>query len=100
MGEAHIGSQIWDQNHAIKIKTGDMPEKQYIALVEDKIKFSQLSNLVKSYIRKPIQVDIEFDVLPEQQHIQLGESWHQLGVSSHMSNRDPKNTKRVILNIC
>jgi type VI secretion system protein ImpH len=100
LGEAHIGSQIWDQNHAIKIKTGNMPEKQYIGLVEDKIKFNQLSTLIKSYIRKPIQVDIEFDVMPEQQQIELGQAWNQLGITSHLASNNPAQTKRITLNLC
>lgn len=100
LGEAHLGCQIWDQNHAIKIKTGDMPEKQYIALVENKVKFNQLSSLIKSYIRKPIHVDIEFDVLPEQQQVQLGQAWNQLGITSHLASDTTGQSKRITLNLC
>ena len=100
LGEAHIGCEIWDQNHAIKIKTGDMPENQYLALIEDKKKFNQLSSLIKSYIRKPLQVDIEFDVIPQQPQVQLGEAWNQLGISSHLASKNSAQTKRIILNIC
>jgi len=100
LGEAHLGCQIWDQNHAIKIKTGDMPEKQYLALINDNIKFNQLGNLIKSYIRKPIQVDIEIDVIPEQPHVQLGQAWNQLGITSHIASKDPMQSKRITQNLC
>lgn len=95
LGDAHLGCQIWDQNHAIKIKTGDMPEQQYHNLINNKDNFKQLSYLIKSYVRKPIQVDLEVDVIPEQQHIQLGHSWHQLGVSSHMADKRSIQAKRI-----
>jgi type VI secretion system protein ImpH len=100
LGEAHIGCEIWDQNHGIKIKTGNISEIQYLALVGDKIKFNQLISLVKSYIRKPLQVNIEFDVIPNQQQVQLGEMWNQLGITSHLANENPEQTKRITLNIC
>ncbi len=95
LGEAHLGSQIWDQNHAIKIKTGEMPEQQYLTLINDKVKFSQLSSLIKSYIRKPIHVDLEIDVVPDHQHVQLGIAWNQLGVSSHIASNSPRIPKRI-----
>jgi type VI secretion system protein ImpH len=100
LGEAHLGCQIWDQNHAIKIKTGDMAEEQYLELTADNMKFDQLSSLIKSYIRKPIRVDIEIDVIPEQQHIRLGQSWNMLGVSSHIAGVDSNQSKRITQNLC
>lgn len=100
LGEAHIGSQIWDQNHAIKVKVGDIAEKQYCALIEDTVKFDRLRALIKSYINKPIQVDIEFEVIPEQPQIELGRTWHQLGITTHLANNNPIQTKRITLNLC
>jgi type VI secretion system protein ImpH len=100
LGEAHIGCEILDQDHAIKIKTGDILENQYIELIKNKIKFNQLSSLIKSYVRKPLQVDIEFDVIPQQPQIRLGEDWNQLGVSSYLASKNPAQTKRIILNVC
>lgn len=96
LGEAHLGSQIWDQNHGIKIKTGEMPEQQYLELINNEQRFNQLSQLIKSYIRKPIHVDIEIDVVPEHQHIQLGQAWNQLGVTSHIASQSTKEAKRIV----
>lgn len=96
LGEAHLGSQIMDQNHSIKIKTGVMSESNYQALVDNKVRFKQLSDLIKSYIRKPIFVELEIDIIPEQQQIQLGQAWHQLGISSQMA-ANKQTTKRINL---
>jgi type VI secretion system protein ImpH len=94
LGEAHLGSQVMDQNHSIKIKTGVMPESRYQALIDNKVRYNQLSGLIKSYIRKPILVELEIDIIPEQQQIQLGQAWHQLGITSQMAG-SAQETKRV-----
>ena len=99
LGEAHLGSHVLDQNHAIKIKADAMPERQYQHLVNHSENFELLKELIKSYIRKPIKVDFEIKVIPDDGQIRLGESWHQLGVTTHMGNQN-KQIKTVTLPIC
>jgi len=99
LGDAHLGCQIYDQNHAIKIKAGRMPEKQYNELTTNTVYFNQLSSLIKSYIRKPIKVDFEIEVIPEESKIRLGEHWNQLGVTTQMPSNNKMN-KHVSLSLC
>lgn len=99
LGEAHLGCQIMDQNHSIKVITGKMPESQYQELIDNSSRFNQLSDLIKSYIRKPIKVDFEIEVVPHQGQVILGQSWHQLGVTTQIPSTQ-ESTKRVNLSIC
>lgn len=101
--EAHLGSQILDQNHAIKVKADAMPESQYQYLVNHSENLDLLKGLIKSYIRKPIKVDFEIEVIPDNAQIQLGKAWHQLGITTQMGSEASsrhRTNKKVTLPIC
>ncbi|WP_396586390.1 type VI secretion system baseplate subunit TssG [Bermanella sp. R86510] len=82
LGEAHIGSKIFDQRSKISINVKGVPNEQLSTLEQSSKRISTLTTLVKHYLKKPLSVEIKLHVDGRSSQFKLGESWNQLGVTS------------------
>ena len=92
MGEAHLGSHINDQNHAIRIHTPDLSESDYQSLRHDQARMERLKTLVKDYLKTNLSVEIVFHIQSRKPQIALGQQWHELGVTSYLSRETTDRT--------
>lgn len=100
LGEAHIGNQIVDQRYSIRVHTGELSQSRYEELTSGTHRMNILRELIRSYLKQPLQVSIVFCIRPEQDQLILGQYWHQLGVDSRLSaplSGSAEKTREVVM---
>ncbi len=98
LGDAHIGSQILDKSLKVKAVASDISYSQYQLITTDTNKLTQLKLLLREFLIKPLQIELQLNVQLENSDLCLGKNWNQLGVTSALGVSS-KNTKTVTLNL-
>jgi type VI secretion system protein ImpH len=78
---ALIGDQLIDHNSKIVIHLGPITQLTFDQLVNDKLRWRAVEQLIKTYIDKPLEVDIKVSLITQTaKGIELGtKQWCQLG---------------------
>ncbi len=98
LGEAHIGSKILVRSLKVKAIANDISHSQYKLITTNIEKLSQLKLLLREFLIKPLEIELQLNVTLESSDLCLGKSWNQLGVTSVLGVSS-KNTKSVTLNL-
>lgn len=98
IGEAHLGSKIYDQTMKVTIHIDQVTETEYKALTGHSEKLNTLKLLLKHYLKKPLQVDLALQVQMDQAQLLMGQAYHQLGITTHLGSTS-QSSKEIIMNV-
>ncbi len=98
LGDAHIGSKIEDKSLKVKVIANDISYSQYQQIATDQEKLAKLKILLNEFLKKPLQIELQFNVKLNNSNLTLGSNWNQLGVTSALGYSG-QEIKPVTLNL-